>query len=72
MQEILNRISVELGIHPDLVEKAVRLQFEFVKDTMEAGELRSVQLPYFGKFAVKPMRRKILDEKNNNNQNPVE
>lgn len=71
MQEIINRISSEMNIHPDIVEKAVRAQFEFVKNTIEAGEMKPVQLQYFGKFAVKPTRRKILEEKIIN-QNPVE
>lgn len=75
MQEIINKISAELDIHPDIVEKAVRAQFEYVKNTMESGEMRSVQLQYLGKFAVKPMRLKILQErklKHLEDQNPVE
>lgn len=70
MQEIINRISAEMDIHPDIVEKAIRAQFEFVKNTMESGEMRSIQLQYFGKFAVKPLRLKVLE--NQKKENPVE
>lgn len=70
MQEIINKISAELDIHPDLVEKAVRAQFEFVKEIMEIGDMRSVQLQYLGKFAVKPKRLEFLKQRAN--ENPVE
>ena len=70
MQEIINRISAEMDINPDLVEKAVRAQFEFVKEIMEIGDMRSVQLQYLGKFAVKPKRLEFLKSKLESN--PVE
>lgn len=64
-----------MGIHPDIVEKAIRTQFEFVKETMESGELRSIQLQYLGKFAVKQGRLdyiNALKAKNLEDQDPVE
>lgn len=63
----MSKISAELNIDEEIVNKAVRSQFRFVKDVMESGNLQSVHLPYFGKIAVKPNRLDYLpnDFKNN-------
>lgn len=53
MEKIIKIIAAKYNIDPEIVEKAVRSEFRFVKDTMEEGELESVHLHYFGKFAVK-------------------
>lgn len=68
MQEIISRISAELDIDYYVVEKAIRTQFEFVKETMEQGQdngFRAVQLQYFGKFAVKPTRLEVMQKRKN-------
>lgn len=76
MQEIISKISAELNIDYYVVEKAIRTQFEFVKETMEQGEhngYRAVQLQYLGKFAVKPTRLEAMQRKKNFIvENPVE
>lgn len=54
MEETINEISHDFGLDNELVNEVVRSQFRFVKDVMEAGEMDSVLLPYFGKIAVKP------------------
>lgn len=35
--------------------------FKFIKDCINKGEHESIMLPYFGKFAVKPFRKKLLE-----------
>lgn len=62
MDNLIDKVAAELNIDPDIVEKAVRSQFKFVKDVMESGNMRSVMLPYFGKFAVKEGRLNNLPE----------
>lgn len=59
---IINYLSTKYNLDREIVEKAVRTQFKFVKDTMEQGELDSVHLQSFGKFAIKPGRMKYLLE----------
>lgn len=62
LDKIVNEISLEKNIDPDIVEKVIRSEFLFTKDTIEAGELQSVHLHYLGKFAIKPGRIKHLPE----------
>lgn len=61
-ERINQEIAKELGISPNLVQKIVRTQFEFVKYVMEKGEFETVRLPYFGKFMVKPYRLQKVNE----------
>lgn len=58
--DIINYLSTKYNIDKEVVEKAVRTEFKFVKDTMEQGELEPVHLQSFGKFAIKPGRMKYL------------
>lgn len=67
MQTIIKQISQELNLDEELVEKVVRSEFRFVRDVMEAGEMDSVMLHYFGKFAVKPNRFNYLPDDFKNN-----
>lgn len=60
--DILNYLSAKYDIDREIVEKVIKTEFKFVKDTMEQGELDSVHLQYFGKFAIKPGRMKYLLE----------
>lgn len=62
MDNLIDKVAAELNLDPELVEKVVRSQFKFVKDVMESGNMQSVMLPYFGKFAVKESRLKYLPE----------
>jgi len=62
MEEVINQVAKKLGIDEEIVNKVVRSQFKFVKDVMESGEMNSVHLSYFGKFAVKPNRLDYLPE----------
>ena len=60
MDNIIQQLAVKYDLSEDIVNKIVRSQFEFVKDTMEEGEFESVHLHYFGKFAIKPKRLESL------------
>lgn len=64
MANIISDISKELTVKYDLseeiIERIIRSQFEFIKDTMEEGEFKSVHLHYLGKFAIKPKRLETL------------
>lgn len=61
-EKIIQEIAKELGISPNLVQKIVKSQFEFVKLKMEEGAFETVKLPYFGKFHVKPYRLQKVNE----------
>ena len=61
-EKIIQEIAKELGISPNLAQKIVRSQFEFVRIVMERGEFETVRLPYFGKFSVKPYRLQKVNE----------
>jgi nucleoid DNA-binding protein len=61
-EKIVMEIAKELGISPNLVQKIVKSQFEFVKVTMEKGEFETIKLPYFGKWHVKPYRLQKVNE----------
>lgn len=63
MNNIIKIIAGRLGIDEEIVEKAVRTEFKFVAETMQAGEFQSVHLHFLGKFAVKPNALKRLDDK---------
>lgn len=62
MDNTIQLLAVKYNLEEDIVNKIVRSQFEFVKDTMEEGEFESVHLHYFGKFCIKPNRLKMLLE----------
>ena len=54
MEELINILAAKFNRSPELIEKIVRSQFRFVRDTIEEGELESVHLHHLGKFCVKP------------------
>ena len=47
---------------PEVVERIIRSQFLFVKDTMEHGEFQTIMLAGLGKFACKNYRIQKLKE----------
>lgn len=61
--DIIKYLSVKYELGSDIVEKITRSQFKFTRDMMEQGDLDSVHLQNFGKFAVKPYRKQILEER---------
>lgn len=62
MEDIVNKVAKQLNIDEEIVNKVVRSQFKFVKDVIESGEMQSIHLAYFGKFAIKPNRLKYLPD----------
>ena len=60
--DIVKFLAAKYNLDEETIEKVVRAQFRFVKDTIEQGELDSVHLQAFGKIAVKPGRMKYLEE----------
>lgn len=60
--DILKYLASKYDLDIDIVNKITRAQFKFVKDMMEEGNLDSVHLQNFGKFAVKPYRKQYLEE----------
>lgn len=61
-EEIILELSEEIGGSRKEIREIVKTQFEFVKFVIEHGTFESVQLPYFGKFRVKPHRLKMLNQ----------
>lgn len=55
-------------VDPEVVEKIIRSQFLFVKDTMEHGEYETIMLAKLGKFACKTFRIQKLHERLNRKQ----
>lgn len=47
----------------EVVEKVIRSQFLFIKDTMEQGEYQTIMIAKLGKFACKKYRIEKLKEK---------
>lgn len=44
------------NLDPEIIEKVIRSQFLFVKDTMEHGDYDTIMLAGLGKFACKKYR----------------
>lgn len=68
MDKIIQQLAIKHNVSEEIVTKIIRSQFLFTKDTMEAGNNESVQLPYFGKFACKKGRLEYLEKLNERNQ----
>lgn len=65
LDNIIAKIVAETGQPEEVVERAVRSQFDFIAQTMREAE-NSVHLHYLGKFCIKPgtpERLRILNEK---------
>lgn len=56
MDNIVKILAAKYNVDSEIVERVIRSEFEFVKETMEMGEFQSVRLQYFGCFATKPNR----------------
>lgn len=67
MIKLVYELAKELDMNVDTIEKIVRSEFEFVKETMESGKMESVLLHHFGRFQVKPGRLKYLNKTQEDN-----
>jgi len=62
MDRLLNEVSAELGVSKTLVKNVYKHIFLHVHNTMKRGEYQNILLNGFGKFVVKPTRKKHLDK----------
>jgi hypothetical protein len=60
--QICREIAKEIGAPIEEVLTIVRAQSKYVCHIIENSGFESVSLPYLGKFLVKPMRLKKLNE----------
>lgn len=62
MNKLYKEVAKELNQPEYLVEKICKHPFKFIKAVMEDGNLDGVMLPLFGKFIVKPGRKKHFEK----------
>ena len=67
MDKIIKILANKYNLDTEVVEKIVRSEFLFAKDTIEEGELESVHLHHLGKFGVKARYNNIEEHEYNNN-----
>lgn len=60
---IISILSTKYNLDEEIIEKVIRSEFLFIKDTMEEGNFESIHLHHLGKFAVKPKRLEDLQKK---------
>lgn len=63
LYSIYKALSVKYNIPIDEIERICRYQFKNVVAEIKSGQLKTIQLPYFGKFAVKPKRKEYINGK---------
>lgn len=56
MDKVISMLSARFNLDPEIIEKVIRSEFDFVSTTMEVGNYESIHLHHLGKFAVKPKR----------------
>lgn len=61
--KIISILSAKYNLDPEIVERIIRSEFQFVKDTMEQGEFESVRLHHLGVFGVKKKRLEDLQKR---------
>lgn len=61
--KIISILSAKYNLDPEIIERVIRSEFQFVKDTIEQGEFESVRLHHLGCFGVKPKRLKDLQKR---------
>ena len=60
--KIIKELADRFNTDEEVIERVIRSQFEFVKDTIEQGEFQTVRLHHFGAFRAKPAKlAKIKD-----------
>ena len=50
IEDISRKVSKELGIKYDIVERLHRIQYRFLFENLQSDDLNDVQLMYIGKF----------------------
>ena len=56
MDEVIKKLAKKYSLSVLEVEQIVKSQFRFVKETIEAGDFKSVRLKHLGLFTVKKNR----------------
>lgn len=54
--DVILDVANEVGLRLEVVEGIIGSVWKTTKKTMEQGEFRSIRIPYFGSFNVKPFR----------------
>lgn len=62
MNKIYEEVSKETGLPKFMVEKLYKYTFKFLKEKMEADEMKGLMIPGFGKFVVKDGRKKHFEK----------
>lgn len=60
--KIIAILSDKYKLDPEVIERIIRSEFQFVHDTMEQGNFESIRLHHWGVYGVKPNRLKQLNE----------
>ncbi len=68
MDKLYKILANKYNLDEDIIEKIVRSEFLFAKDTIEQGGLESVHLHHLGKFGCKP-RYSVIKEQHEYNIN---
>ncbi len=50
IDEVSERVAKDLGLSPVLVTQINRIQWKFLMNTMQNGEMKGVSFMYLGKF----------------------
>lgn len=62
-QKILTLLAIKYNLSEEVIERVIRSEFEFVRDTIEQGEFESVRLHHLGVFGVKKKRLEDLQKR---------
>jgi hypothetical protein len=62
-KRIYRELAGQFGLPLEVVEKICDSQFDFVRETMMAGNDDPIRLQYLGLFSVKPHRRESVKNK---------
>ena len=60
--ELIKEIAAKYNTTIEEVETIFKQQFWCVNEVMQEGSHQGIMLPYFGKFYVKPNRKRLFEE----------
>jgi nucleoid DNA-binding protein len=63
-EEIIHILAAKYNLPIKKVAEIINYQFKYVNKVIAEGKFKSVRLPYFGRFSVKPKRLKYIQDKN--------
>lgn len=66
--KIYKDLAIQYGLTKYQIELITTSPFTFLKDIMQDGEFKSLMLPHWGKYLVKPYRKIKIDENIKNNR----